>query len=207
MSRYLLSELESANVYSSQDTFATGDTVTIVIYNNGTLETLTSNACTEIGTTGNFLFSLSNITTQPETYSELYWIMSSTAQDESGLLVAGGWTELLNSLPQALDAADECRVTVNLYKIGGGINPINPETLFDITKTNHIELLAKYYDGSRYFKLEEIKPSYSDDTATASWVLPQGASVNIQLDSFGITKTTVTIPSQSTIDLFDLLAL
>jgi len=213
MSRNLLSEISGIKAYSKQGVFATGQTITIEVYKNGILKTLTSNACAEIGSTGIYTWGYSDLDTSPTALSEFFWIMTNSVgpvkYSPEKPDTFGGYPELLNSLPQALDAADECRVTVNLYKIGGGIDPIRPEVLFDSTggKINEIELLAKYHDGNRYFALEKIKPSYSQDVAEAFWILPRNSTVNVTLASFGIEKTTVTIPDQTTISLFDLLAL
>lgn len=206
MSRYLLSEIASAKVYSSQGIFATLDTVTIEIYNNGTIETLTSNACVEIGSTGNFYFDLSNITTQPTAYAELYWVMSdTTTKKESGLIVCGGWVESVAPLGEA----DTCKITTSLSD-GDGESGVDVGDLFTNSAQNYIEIPSPsantgIYANSRYFKVGKYLPSYDRLTNGAYWVIPQGATINVKLPTFGIDKSGITVPASNTVTLNTLL--
>lgn len=200
MRRILLSELSSLKVYSDQGIFATGDTVTIDLYPNGsaTIEPVDSNACVEIGTTGNFYFDLDNITTKPTTLTEYYFVMSdTTTKKQSGLITAGGWVEYV----EPLGDADTCKITVDIYEADGSTQ-LDATDLFDSLKKNYIELKTAFYSDSRYYKIAKYRPSYDQVTAKAFWLMPQGATVNVKIESIGIDEQSLTVPAQSTIDLY-----
>lgn len=199
--RYLLSELASAKVYSSIGTFTTGATVTAAMYNNGVSEPLTSGACVEIGTTGIFYLSLSDITTTPTAYAELLWVMDDGAgTTESGLVIAGGYPESV----EPLGDTNQCKITVNLYNPDGSC-AVDIEDLFSNTTENYIEVKTSYYQTDRYFQLGKIKPSYDILTKQAFWVLPQGSTFDLKLSSFGLTGSAKTVPSTSTATLYSIL--
>jgi len=208
MTRNLLSEISSLKVYSDHGVFATADDVTIDLYPNGsgTIEPVTSNACVEIGTTGNFYFALSNITTPPTVLTEYHWIMAdTTTKKQSGLITFGGWVESV----EPLGAASTCKITANLSD-GDGESGIDVVDLFANNNQNYMEIptpstnLGLYAD-SRYFKVGKYLPSYDRLTNQAFWVLPQGASINIKLPSFGIDQSGITVPASSTVTLNTLL--
>lgn len=202
--RYLLGEASSKKVYSTVGTFADGDTMSINVYKDGssTPEALTAGTLTQIGTTGVYYWSFFDLVTAPTAYSEYYWIMSDdTTKKESGLATFGGWPELLLSLPANLQAADSCRITTSLYE-GDGSCKIEPSLLSDPNKDNYIYLKTSYWDGTRYYELGKYKPSYDQLTGQAYFILPQGATVDVKLESFGINETSQTVPSSSTSDLY-----
>lgn len=200
MSRNLLSEISSLKVYSDQGVFATLDTVTIDLYPNGsaTIEPLTSNACVELGTTGNFYFDLSNVITTPTVLTEWYWVMAdTTTKKQSGLFRAGGWVESVNPL----GPADTCKITANLSE-SDGIGAIDINTLMTDNNGNTMEIADTYFASTRYFRVgDKIKPSYDFLNSQAYWILPQGASINIDLQTFKISEKAQTVPSQSEITL------
>jgi len=68
-------------LYNAVGYFATGSNVTITIYDPVTSVTIgTDDAnCTEIGTTGVFVWSMDNLTTTPLTYQEYAWKMNDGA--------------------------------------------------------------------------------------------------------------------------------
>jgi len=84
--------------------FNTGDTVTITLYDlsDESSETLTSNACSELGSTGVFYWSTSNITTQPTTFTEYAWVMTNSTTSQYGKIVLGGYPENCDSKISAI---------------------------------------------------------------------------------------------------------
>ncbi len=207
MTRNLLSEASSVKVYSPIGVFANGDTMTIEVYKDGssTAESLTTGTLTEIGSLGVFYWEFSDLVDAPTEYSEYYWLMSdSTTKESSGVEIFGGWTELLNSLPQAMDDADICRITLDMSDVDGE-SPIEIADLYSETASNYIELKTTYYADSRYFKLGVHKPSYDQSLGHAYWKMPQGSTVDVKVDLIGVSQTNIDIPSQSTISLYDLL--
>lgn len=79
--------------------FNTGDTVTITLYDlsDESSETLTSNACNELGSTGVFYWSTSNITTQPTAFIEYCWVMTNGTSSQYGKIVLGGYPDNCDS--------------------------------------------------------------------------------------------------------------
>ena len=75
--------------------FDSGDTVTISLYktSDSSSVALTSNACSEISTTGVFKWNTSNITTQPTVYTEYLWIMTNGTTSIYGKIVMGGYVD------------------------------------------------------------------------------------------------------------------
>lgn len=204
MSRHLLSEYASIKAYSSIGVFANLDTVAINVYKNGSLEPLDSAVCLEISATGIFTWSFANLTAAPDDLSEYYWVMSDiTTKKESSkeIVYFGGYPELLLSLPQALDPANICRITTQLYEADGSCI-VDPNTFADQSiNENSIELKTSFNDGTRYFKLGKFAPSYDESTGAAFWLVPRLSTVDVKLTSFGVTKTSALVPDQSTIDL------
>jgi len=202
--RHLLSEFTSISLYSTFGVFADGDAITVNVYKDGssTPETTSSALATQIGTTGVFAYSLSLLDNAPTDFSEYYFTMedATTKQDSGSPVYFGGWPESV----EPLGATDTCKLTINLYD-GDGVATINPNDLFSTTSDNHVEIKTKYFQTDRYFKFGKYKPSYDALTSQAFWILPQGATVDIKLDLFGVTSTGTTIPAQSTIDIYTLL--
>lgn len=92
--------------YSTEETtdllqiFETGDTVTISLYDlsDDSAVTLTSNTCSEIGSTGVFKWNTSNITTYPIEKTEYLWVMNNGVENKFGKLIIGGYIDDLIQL-------------------------------------------------------------------------------------------------------------
>jgi hypothetical protein len=67
----------------AQARFGTGDTVTIVLYDasDGSSVGLDSNSCTQMGTTGEFVWGTDNLTAQPVSGETYIWVMSNSGGD------------------------------------------------------------------------------------------------------------------------------
>lgn len=204
MSRNLLSESTSIKAFSPIGVFANGDTMSIAIYKDGSsvAEVLTAGTLTEIGSLGVFWWPFSDLVTAPTALSSYYWIMSdNTVKVASGVELFGGYPELLLSLPQALDPANICRITTQLYEADGSCI-VDPNTFADQSiNENSIELKTEFNDGTRYFKLGKFAPSYDESTGAAFWLVPRLSTVDVKLTSFGVSKTGAIVPDVSTIDL------
>lgn len=204
--RYNFTELLSAQAVG---TFETGKTVTIQVINakTGVAETLTQNACSEILSTGVFTWEFSDLDTFPAVFTQYLYIMtdnSATPVQRKEMLDSGGWVE---SLPGALIPADLCKITVNLSE-SDGVCAVDINTLMMDNNGNTMEIADKYFANTRYFKVgDKIKPSYDFLAGQAYWIFPQGASVNIDLQTFKVTEKVKTVPSQSEITLNDWLNL
>lgn len=85
--------------------FDTGSTVTIDLYDlsDESSVTLTSDSCNEVGSTGVFIWSTSNITTQPTTLKEYLWIMSDGTVTSYGKVVLGGYPEDVQRISYIVD--------------------------------------------------------------------------------------------------------
>lgn len=194
--RYKLSELLTLPVVGK---FETGETVTIKIYDSASGDEIATDddSCTEIGATGFYLWSFANLTEQPSVFKRLLWVMSDGVTEQSDIVDAGGWAE---SIPTPIGSADTCKVTVNLSDADGNIT--FPNDLFTDTLENSIELRALFYGNSRYYRLGKYKPSFDGLTGVAFWVLPQGATVDIVLESYGVEEKSKVVPASDTIDLY-----
>lgn len=61
--------------------FDTGRTVTIELWVNGVLQTITSNVCNEVDSTGKYTWSVSNIPVLVEGNVQMHWRMTSDLDD------------------------------------------------------------------------------------------------------------------------------
>jgi hypothetical protein len=114
MLRYIITEAASAVAVGK---FNTGDTVTIQVWkkSTGLAETLTSAACTEIGTTGYFRWSWSSLTTAPTAFTEYLWEMDNgTGAQQAAEVVFGGYPDTLVASVTALTGANP--VTINVQE-------------------------------------------------------------------------------------------
>lgn len=96
--------------------FVTGSTVTCILYNVDTGATVatTDAICTEISTTGVFIFKLSKVVTKPDAFTQVVYIMtdSSTGRTHKGKVLIGGYPS---------DAAiDRYQSTIHIDTLGGG---------------------------------------------------------------------------------------
>lgn len=133
--------------------FRTGDSVVIKVYDatNASEPALSSPACTEIGATGVFYWSFSNLSVQPTAPTAYLWTMcSNNSGDYTGpMLYAGGWNDAISSGLSAVKAQtdkmvfvgsdikatlDGEEVAANVVKVSGdAIAADNLEAQFDGT--------------------------------------------------------------------------
>ena len=66
---------------------------------------------------------------------------------------------------------------------------------------NTIDLKDSYSDGSRYFELGSYKPSYDEASGGTYWLIPQGSTVDVNIQAYGISKKSAVVPAISTTDL------
>lgn len=96
--------------------FRTGDSVVIRVYDatNASEPALSSPACTEIGATGVFYWSFSNLSVQPTAPTAYLWTMcSNNSGDYTGpMLYAGGWNDAISSGLSAVKAQTDKMVFV-----------------------------------------------------------------------------------------------
>lgn len=185
-------------------TFSTGKIVTIQVINAKTrvAETLTSNVCTELLTSGIFVWEFGNLQTLPATFTQYAYIMtdnSATPVKRRELVDTGGWVELIAG---SLIPENMCKITTTLFQADGACI-IDPNDLYnrDQNLDNYIELKESYFADSRYFKLGQYQPSYDQLFGKAFWIMPQGATVDVKIDIIGVTETGIVIPDQTTIEL------
>ena len=186
--------------------FNTGDTVTISLYDrsDGSVVTLSANACTEIGATGLFTWPYSSITTAPTILTEYVFEMSNGSSIQTEVDTFGGWTELVGG--GSLIPADMCKVFANIQEPSDA-EGIEPTRLHSSINKTHANIQGTYYNvaSAKFFTTENVKPSYDQLTGQAYWIFPQGSSVKFFIKQLGINEV-VTIPAASTSDLNDLLA-
>jgi len=86
--------------------FDSGDTVTIALYDlsDDSSEGLDSASMSEIGSTGVFKWSTSNITTTPSSRTEYLWIANNGTEYQYGKIVLGGYPE---NVDQALSTMED----------------------------------------------------------------------------------------------------
>lgn len=196
--RYNSSELL---VGQEEGVFDTGETVTLKLYDKATRSEVPVdfNACQEIVGTGKFVWATLNITTPPTTFKQYTWTMTdSKGNQKDGSFDCLGWANNIGG--GAVPPANTCKITVNLYK-ADGLCEVSVGELFDPNFENLIDVKNPFHSDQRYYKLGEYKPSYDQLTGKAYWIMPQGAVVNVKLDSFGVERADLTVPSQDTIDL------
>jgi hypothetical protein len=119
----------------------TGDTVTITLYDStGSLVPLTSNACTEIGVTGLFVFDLENIITKPTVLENYQYIMDNgTGTKQYDEVRAGGWPDAV-----APTGSEQLTITVE----DGGANPITDVDVQILNSLDTIVLGTGRTDGN-----------------------------------------------------------
>jgi hypothetical protein len=197
--RYTFLELTTKEVVGR---FTEGDTVTIKVYDvsTGSLVALDDDSCIPLDDPRFFKWSFANLTTQPVVLTNYMWIMDNLSVDQAGEIEVGGWAE---RIPDPIGPANTCKITVNLSEIDGKLS--TPDDVFSENENNTIELPAVYYADSRYFRKGKYKPSFDGVPGQAYWIMPQGAKVDIVLDSYGISKKSVDVPEEETVDLYTLL--
>ena len=109
--------LSEASLILARAKFTTLDGVTITVYLNagGTAETLDSNTCAEQDGSGIFLWSFSDLTTAPTSYSDYLWIMTNgtPAEDQWGVERFGGFVNNIASIAGANTATITVEDTSN----------------------------------------------------------------------------------------------
>lgn len=182
--------------------FSTGDSVTIILYDQFTKVEIPvdSDVCEEIGTTGVFIFKLSNITTPLAVFTQVYWEMSNGSSIQAETFEALGWPDSLTTVIPA----NMCKVNTLIFRQDDQA-PITPNRLHSDFEKAYAEIQGTFHqtNSGKHFDTLRQKP-YFDITGEAFWLLPQGSSVKFFIKQLNINQT-VTIPSQSTIDLNSLL--
>ena len=76
----------TAGTYNAIHQFTTGDTVTCIVYDLTTGSTVATNTnqCSEVGTTGLFVWNAQNLTTAPTGYKEYGFMMNNGTTDKGG---------------------------------------------------------------------------------------------------------------------------
>jgi hypothetical protein len=201
--RYSISELATAQAVG---TFEAGKTVTIKIINaaTDTEEVLTDDACDPLAddpTT--YRWSFSNLDTLPADFTQYIYIMtddSTTPVVKKEMVDCLGWVQ---AVEEGLPEADICKITANIFE-ADGIGAIEPNDLFDPNKMNYMEIIGSYYANQRYFKTGKYKPSLDQiSDGFVYWLMPQGATVNVKVDSISVQASKLVVPNQPTIDLND----
>jgi hypothetical protein len=190
---YTLNELPTAYVDGS---LSGSGSATIAVYDGGGNSiALDSDSCTELGSTGVFVFQLSNFTTAPTSYSVYTYIISRGANDFFGTIKIGSQD----------NPADTCKVTADIFEPRD--DSIQTNSLYSQTQKAYAQITSTYYQSAstKYFTLDQVKPSYDQITGQSYWIFPQGASVKFFIKQLGINST-VTIPASSTASLNTLLS-
>jgi hypothetical protein len=201
--RYTFSELLTAQAIG---VFSAGKTVTIEVIDpaTDTKETLISAACTPLtDDPAVYVWPFSNLQTLPAVFTQLEYVMtdnSTPAQKRREMIDCGGWVELVVTPSTGVPPADTCKITTTLFQPDGSC-VMDTNDLFPDNQDNHIELRNPYFGNSRYFKLGKYKPSYDQLLGIAFWVMPQGATVDVKVDSIGVGKKDLVVPASVSIDL------
>jgi hypothetical protein len=190
---YTLNELPTAYVDGS---LSGSGSATIEIYDgDGNSISLDSNSCTELGSTGVFVFQLSNFTTTPTSYSVYTYIISRGANDFFGTIKIGS-----QEVP-----ANLCKVTLSVFDSSDC--PLDSNQVFSVIGDNTAKIKESYYQSAtlKNFIVKEVYPSVDNVAGEMFWTLPQGASVVFNIPLIGLTKEVV-IPDSSEANLNDIAA-
>lgn len=92
--RYTLDELATLPIAGK---FEIGSDVTIKVYNALTQAELPTNddVCVDTNGNGFFYWNFSNLTTQPTAFTRLHWVMTDGDVEQSEIVDAGGWSDLV----------------------------------------------------------------------------------------------------------------
>lgn len=151
--RYVFSEIASAVAVGR---FTTGATVTILVYNKatGVAETLTSAACTEIGTTGFFTWDWSNLVTAPIAFTEYLWIMSDGAGAERAEeVIFGGYPDDIKAALIGAEGANA--VTISIIDQFAAAIPSVGVQIYDATNTTLLSSKTTNASGQVVFNLND----------------------------------------------------
>lgn len=200
--RYTFAELLNAQAIGI---FSTGKTVTIQVIDakTGVAETLTSNACTEILSSGVFVWEFSKLQTLPAVFTQYLYIMtdnSATPVKRREMVDTGGWVELVVTPSTGVPPANTCKIFTTLFQPDGTC-VMDPNDLYNQTNDNFIDLKNSYFANSRYFRVGQYQPSYDQLLGQAYWVMPQGAAIDVKVDSIGVNETDLTVPDDVTVEL------
>jgi hypothetical protein len=140
----------------------TGQAVTITLYDasTGAVVPLTSAVCAEMGATGIYVWSTTNITTYPIVRTEyIYWMTEVvTPSSDYGKVVLGGVLDVVDTIDGKVDTVDTVVDTIET----------NTDTIID-----DIESL----DGDNTDRLDAQTSSLSDDIK----------SLKLELENFRLT--------------------
>lgn len=189
---FTLSEFNSS--YVDGQVGGTSGAIATFYDSSGSTVGLTSTSCADLGSNGLVSFQLSNFASQPSTYSQYTYEINREGNTFFGSVIAGSQENL----------AQTCKVFFRLHEANGDVMEAN-KVYSEINKI-FAEVQSTFYQASTglYFYKNKIKPDYDQNTSQVSWYLPQGASVKFFVSQLRINSTT-TVPSQSEINLYDLL--
>ncbi len=165
--RFTLSELGQA---VARGKFDTSDTVTITLYRNAsaTPETLDSNSCTELGSTGHFIWLFSEITTAPTTYSDYLAIMSNgtPAENQYDNYLFGGYPDDISHLSGANTVTITVETALSVAIAGAKVTIYNSDNtlLLDSKDTDSSGQAVFYLDDASY----KVRLQKSQVTFTAA---------------------------------------
>lgn len=150
--------------------FNTGDTVTITLYDlsDESSETLTSNACNELGSTGVFYWSTSNITTQPTAFTEYCWVMTNGTTSQYGKIVLGGYPDNCDS-PISDITVDNAAIADAVWD----------ETLYEHIKANSVGEKFNNFNAGISFDYQEIRKIVEQEINKISDSLPKSEKVDL----------------------------
>lgn len=149
---------------SASERFQTGSTVTIKVLNKTThLEaTLTSNVCTEIGTTGIFTWSWNNLQTKPTTFGDYAYIMTDGTNENGDDVVFDNTLDQILATVGVATGASAVTITIKDQSLNAipdvGVNIFNSDNTVLITNgvTNDTgQIIFNLNDGA--YKVRLIK--------------------------------------------------
>ncbi len=186
--------------------FDAGRTVTIKLINaaTGALIPIDTDVCTaSAGDSKTYLWSFSNITTQPTTFTQIIYIMtddSTVPVERREIVDVMGWVSTVSTTVPA----DMCKVSAFVFRPDDKAG-VTPNRLLSDYEKAYAEIQGTFYQSNsgKHFDTVRRKP-YFDSTGETFWLLPQGASVKFFIKQLDINQT-VTIPASSTTDLNTLL--
>ena len=181
--------------------FSTLDTVTIKIYDSltGLGVPTDSAACTEVLTTGFFVWNFSNLTTQPSVESRYFWIMTNGSIEQSDYVMVGGYVELIGGSPLPVGL---CEIYAHLFTPEDEAIETN-DVYFD-TSSTYAQVQGVFTVGTKIFSNKKILPSFDQSTGRAFWRLPIGANIKFYVKQLNVNQVVV-VPDQEVVDLASLL--
>jgi hypothetical protein len=169
--------------------FNTGDTVTITLYDlsDESSETLTSNACNELGSTGVFYWSTSNITTQPTAFIEYCWVMTNGTTSQYGKIVLGGYPDTIADAVWDEEITDHLTANTTGQKLSSASGRTTVTQGGGLTDDDKKDLAKKIIDyklkSNRTLADELIAKSefnVNEDVVKTDIVIPEFPKINLR---------------------------